>query len=319
MAATANAIGAYRRELVPTAPYAFDLALAYLRSSPSAILERVDEASATYRRALTVAGRDALLVITSVGTVEAPRLILEVRGALGGDGASCLAAAERKARALFALDEDPAAFLALHAVDPVFGALLRRFHGLRPVLIADPFEALIWGVIGQQVNVAFARKLKLTLVGLWGRRLCIDGVEYPLLPAPADLAGLDPAVLMAHQFSRQKASYVVGLAQAVTTGELDFEALRGLPHEEAIAALTRFRGVGRWTAEYVLMRGLGERDSIPAADLGLRAIVGRAYRLGRKATEAELRGLAERWAGWRGWAAFHWWHALQTGDIGESG
>ena len=61
------------------------------------------------------------------------------------------------------------------------------------------------------------------------------------------------------------------------------------------------------------MRGLGEPDSIPAADVGLRKIIGYAYGLGRDATEAEVRTLAERWAGWRSWAAFLWWLALQMG------
>jgi DNA-3-methyladenine glycosylase II len=66
------------------------------------------------------------------------------------------------------------------------------------------------------------------------------------------------------------------------------------------------------------MRGLGHRDVIPAADLGLRGVIGRAYGLGRAATEAEVRELAERWAGWRSHAAFCWWHTLsRTADDGR--
>jgi DNA-3-methyladenine glycosylase II len=76
--------------------------------------------------------------------------------------------------------------------------------------------------------------------------------------------------------------------------------------------MTRLRGIGRWTAEYVLMRGLGVPDSFPAADTGLRAAIGKAYGLGRSATETEARAHAERWVGWRSWAAFIWWMALQT-------
>ena len=83
-----------------------------------------------------------------------------------------------------------------------------------------------------------------------------------------------------------------------------------MPSDEAVAELTRLRGVGRWTAEYVCLRGLGHRDAIPAADVGLKIAIGRAYGLGRQATEAEIRALAERWAGWRGHAAFCWWYSL---------
>jgi len=296
-------------ELRPTAPFDFAAALDYLRASPSAVLERVGEDDHSYRKALRLNGRDLLLTVRSIGAVASPRLTLTLAGR-GLDAATATAARALVTR-IFALDADPAPFLALAERDPVFGSLIHRYPGLRPVLIADPFEALIWAVLGQQITITFARTLKLRLVTLAGRSLTIDGTDYPLFPDPATLAALDPELLRAHQFSRQKASYVVSLAAAVRDGALDFARVRALPRDEAIAALTRFHGIGRWTAEYLLMRGLGDRDSIPAADVGLRAVIGRWYGLGRKASEAEVRAYADAWAGWRGWAAFHWWHALQ--------
>jgi len=296
-------------ELRPTTPFDFAAALDYLRASPSAVLERIGEDDHSYRKALRLAGRDLLLTVHSTGTVASPRLALSLAG--GDLDAATATAARALVTRVFALETDPAPFLALAARDPVFGGLIMRHPGLRPVLIADPFEALIWAVLGQQITITFARTLKLRLVALAGRTLTIDGTDYPLFPDPATLAALDPDSLRAHQFSRQKAAYVTSLAAAVRDGALDFARIRALPPGEAIAALTRFHGIGRWTAEYLLMRGLGDRDSIPAADVGLRAIIGRWYGLGRKASEAEVRAYADAWAGWRGWAAFHWWHALQ--------
>jgi DNA-3-methyladenine glycosylase II len=296
-------------ELRPTAPFDFAAALDYLRASPSAVLERIGEDDHSYRKALRLNGRDLLLTVRSIGTVASPRLALSLAG--NDLDAATAAAARTLVTRVFALDADPTPFLALAARDPVFGGLIMRHPGLRPVLIADPFEALIWAVLGQQITITFARTLKLRLVALAGRTLTLDGTDYPLFPDPATLAALDPDLLRMHQFSRQKASYVVSLAAAVRDGALDFAHVRTLAHDEAIAALTRFHGVGRWTAEYLLMRGLGDRGSIPAADVGLRAVIGRWYGLGRKASEAEVRAYADAWAGWRGWAAFHWWHALQ--------
>lgn len=115
----------------------------------------------------------------------------------------------------------------------------------------------------------------------------------------------------AGQFSQRKADYLIGLPRAVADGRLDFGTLRNLPYEEAVATLTRFNGVGRWTAEYVLMRGLGARDVIPAGDLSLRRMIGQAYGLGQTATETQIRLIAEQCAGWRSWVAFYWWFALQ--------
>ncbi|MBF6591978.1 MAG: DNA-3-methyladenine glycosylase 2 family protein [Ktedonobacterales bacterium] len=299
---------ATRLMLTPTAPYDFGLALSYLRTSPSAVLERISEAG-VYERALRLEGQPILLRLWSEGTIAAPRLALEVRGACVTPALTACAA--RRVRHIFLLDEDPTPFFALAARDAILGGLLRGLPGMRPLLIADPFEALLWAILGQQVHVRFARTLKRALVDLCGATLSVDGAAYPLLPEPAAVAALDEATLRGRQFSRQKASYVVTLARAVAEGTLRFDALRALPPEEALAQLTAYKGVGRWTAEYVLMRGFGAPDSLPAADVGLRAIIGRAYGLGRTATEAEVRERAEVWAGWRGWAAFTWWLALQ--------
>ncbi len=310
-------------EITPAAPYSFTTTLDYLRRSSSAVLERVSEDD-VYNRAVTLHDQDVLLTVKSVGSVDAPRLLLDVQGARVDEGTVAEAAA--LVRRIFSLDTDPAPFYALTTTseiqnlksktpDAVFGALVQRYYGLRPVTLVSPFEALIWAIIGQQINVSFARKLKQRLVELCGGQLTVARVDYPLMPTPEAIAALDPALLAANQFSRQKSSYVIGAAEAVISGELDFALAASLPHEEAIVYLTRLRGLGRWTAEYVLMRGLNGRDSIPAADMGLRIAMGRAYGLGRNATELEVRELAERWAGWRGWAAFYWWHALQLGEV----
>jgi DNA-3-methyladenine glycosylase II len=301
-------MNAETRVLHPAAPYDFSQALAYLQTWTAATFERVD--GNTYRRALRVAGQDLLLVVRSFGSATQPALTLDVHG----DGVTA-AAADRAAqivRRVFALDQDPAPFHAMAARDPVLAPIVACYPTMRPVTIPELYETLIWAVLGQQINVAFARALKLRLVELCGRAVPLDGTIYPLMPRPEDVATLDPAELLARQYSRQKARYVIELSQAVANGDLDLEALRSLPPEDAIAELTRFRGIGRWTAEYVLMRGIGHPDSIPAGDVSLHLLIGNAY-LGRRASEAEVRDVAARWAPWRGWATFFIWMERQMG------
>lgn len=296
-------------ELAPVAPYDFDRALVYLRSSPSAVLEEITPDGA-YRRSFTWDGKDTLLSLRSLGSPDAPRLLLEVTGE-GVDDA-LLAAAERQVRRIFSLDQDPRPFLRVATTDPVFDRVVRRFPGMRPALIASPYEALMWAIIGQQITVGFARRLKQTLLDLCGHTMEVAGRAYPVFPTAAEVAALDPAELLSRSYSRSKAGYVLDASRAIADGALDLEAIGALPFDEAVEHMTRLRGIGRWTAEYALMRGLGAPDSFPAADTGLRAAIGKAYGLGRNATEAEARSYAERWAGWRGWAAFTWWMALQT-------
>ncbi|MGO8947802.1 MAG: DNA-3-methyladenine glycosylase family protein [Ktedonobacterales bacterium] len=314
--ATVSAILPVRRsvELALTPPYDFKVALGYVATSPSAVLERISNEDGIYRRAAHLMGQDVLLALRSLGTIEQPRLLLEIHSAASADDA-LQSAAINLVRHVFTLDDsddEMREFAELGMRDPIFGTLIQRLHGVRPILIPDPFEALIWAVIGQQINVTFARKLKLALVDLCGHALHTATGTYALAPEPEAVAALEFDQLRARQFSRQKATYVLELARVVAGGELELPALASLSLEEAVVALTRFKGVGRWTAEYVLMRGLGVRDSLPAGDVGLRAIIGRWYGLGRHASESEVRLIAEKWAGWRGWAAFYWWFCLQN-------
>ena len=300
-------------ELLPHPPYSFRLALEYLESSPSSVLETVDLAAGTYERALRVAGNSLLLTLCSTGSLTAPRLELRVYG--DALNPVLVGAVRQRINQIFLLDVDPLPFLAIAERDPILGRIVRSLPGIRPLLVADPYEALIFAIVGQQVNIAFARRMKLALIEQFGERVRIGGREQALLPEPERIAALDPADLLALQFSRQKASYLIDLSRAMVAGELDLSALWNQPLEEAITTLMRFRGIGRWTAEYVMMRGLGAFDSLPAGDLGLRKIIGQAYGLGRTASEAEVRDIAEMWAGWRGWAAFLWWWELQSNGI----
>ena len=296
--------------LMPRAPFDFAHILGYLGRSTLEPLDIV--ADGAYRRAVRLAGRPALVEVTSVGTVDAPELAVRVLAghdeSAGGPDLDELAvsAVARWLRA----DEDHGELARIAAADPQLGALLARLRGARSPVMPSPFEALIWAILGQQINLPFAYRLKRALVERYGEWLEHNGRTYHLFPAPAVLADADPAELRALQFSRQKSEYVRALARLAAADELNWDALRALPSDEAVVELTRLRGVGRWTAEYVCLRGLGHRDVIPAADVGLKVAIGRAYGLGRQATEAEIRALAERWAGWRGHAAYCWWYSV---------
>jgi DNA-3-methyladenine glycosylase II len=226
------------------------------------------------------------------------------------DEATGLEAAAMVAR-VFQTGRDVAGLEDAGRQDSVLAALLGECRGLRPILLPSPFEALAWAILGQQVNVAFAAKTKRALAERYGSRIATAQGSYLLFPAPEVLAQARAEDLAALQLSRQKARYITEAAREVASGRLDLDAIGRMAPEDAMGVLEELPGVGRWTAEYVLLRGFGHPDAIPAADGGLRAIIGREYGFGRSATEAEVRDLAERWAGWRGYAAFYWWFRLQ--------
>ena len=297
------------RVLHPRAPFRFDLALSYLRRSPLELLDVVEDGA--YRRAVRLAGRPRLLEVRSGHDPERPRL--EVSLPDGPATHTELDEAALLVARCFRIDEDLRQLEERTTLDPAFGGLVTRLRGLRALLMPSPFESLTWAIIGQQINIAFAYKLKRVLIEQYGEQLTHAGRTYHLFPTPQRLAELEPSELRPLQFSGQKSRYIVDLARLIAGGDLDLGALGSLPADEARAALIELRGVGRWTAEYVLMRGLGLRDELPAADVGLQVAAGRVYGLPKRPNEPELRTLAEPWAGWRTYYAFYLWFTLAPG------
>jgi DNA-3-methyladenine glycosylase II len=286
-----------------TQPYGFGLALEYLRTSPSVIVERIGPDS--YERPLRLLDREGVVQVRA--TADGSGLGVAVRGE--GLGAAHLAEAERVVGRVFATDVDVRGLEAID--DPVFAPLVQRYRGVRPVQVPDVFEAIVWAIIGQQINVVFAAKCKRALVEHFGGTLDVGGEQFRTFPTPEQVLAIPEEGLRAIQFSRQKIRYTLEVARQVADGRLDLASLGAAPPEEAQARLERLTGIGRWTAEYVLMRALGHRDVIPAGDGGLRRAIGFAYGLGRLASETEVRQIAEAWAPWRSYAAFYWWFGLQ--------
>ena len=297
------------RIIHPHPPFRFDLALAYLRRSPFEALDVVEDGA--YRRAVRIGGRPRLVEVRESHDGEQPMLLVRLPD--GPATSAELNAAARLVARCLRVDEDLRPLDAMAAEDRRFGALVERLRGLRALVMPSPFEALVWAIIGQQINVAFAYRLKRALVEQLGERIEQGGRTYFAFPTVERLAALEPEDLRPLQFSGQKARYIVDLARAIASGGLDLEAFGTLPADEARARLVGLRGVGRWTAEYVLMRGLGFRDELPAADIGLQVAAGRLYGLDGRPTEAQLRALGEAWAGWRTYFSFYLWYTLAPG------
>jgi DNA-3-methyladenine glycosylase II len=292
------------RFTVPTTePFNFLVALEYLRTSPSVIVERIGADS--YLRPVRLLDQEALAEVRA--NHAGGGLDVSVRGA------SLRAAHQDEAaqlvRRVFATDVEIADLEQIS--DPVFAPFVQRYRGVRPVQIPDIFEAIVWAIIGQQINVIFAAKCKRALVDRFGGTLVVDGEAFRTFPTPEQVLAISEDDLRSIQFSRQKIRYTLALAREVVEGRLDLVALAAMPPDEAQARLEQLMGIGRWTAEYVLMRALGHRDVIPAADGGLRRAIGFAYGLNRLASETEVRQIAEAWAPWRSYAAFYWWFTLQ--------
>jgi len=281
-----------RFTLTPRRPYSLALTAERYTRFPE-VVDRFSDG--VYRRLLSV-GRGVLVSIAQTGPPSAARLEVQLDGRLA-DSPTARAAALRVAGVALGASSDVAGFYRAHADDPVLGGAIRAFRGLRVAGVPTLWEALVTAVLAQQVNLMFAYDIRRELAERYGARARFFGQTFVGFPPTAPLASETLPRLLRFRLSRSKAIAIRSLARAFEEGRLSEEGLSALPDAEAIERLIALPGVGRWTAEIGLLRGLGRPDIFPAGDLGVvkylaQGLLGHATR----AKEDEMRQFSLRWA-----------------------
>ena len=289
--------------LSPTAPYDFDLSFSYWGPNCPDPVAHFD--GRRFQRFWPLSeGSDKFVSILSSGSIDQPELIVEVPDNLTESQVEELL---RIIKTTLCLDLDLNDFYQTVEDDPVLYGYCLRIRGLKPVLEPDLFEALTWAIIGQQVNLRFACQVKKGMLEHFGETKALDGKVFYRYPKPHELAGLDPEKWRDFKCSTRKAEYVIGLAEKVTNG-YDLEQLKQLADQSIIDELIQIRGIGNWTAEYVLIQGFGRFDALPTGDAGLLNSFKKVFGLDRKPTTEELVKRAECWRPFRGLATYYlWW------------
>ncbi|HVH03486.1 MAG TPA: DNA-3-methyladenine glycosylase 2 family protein [Amaricoccus sp.] len=184
----------------------------------------------------------------------------------------------------------------LAAIEPRFGRALALTGPLPLRRRPDGFATLFSAIVSQQVSTAAA-------TAIWNRLEAIGAT------APAGILAAPDEALRGAGLSRQKIAY----GRAIAGAGLDFPALRTLPDAEIVAALTRLKGIGVWTAEIYAMFSLGRADVFAPGDLALQEAAARLFELPARPRERELRAMAEAWSPWRSVAARLLWAYYRTG------
>ena len=213
------------------------------------------------------------------------------------DGA---ASADIRARLerIFCLDVDGAGFVTMAARDGVVDALRLKRPGLRPVLLPSPYEAAARAIIGQQLPVRQAAAIHARIAAEHGVRMQLDGEVAYGFPSPSRLAELGPV----RGLSERKVAHLRSLAWATGEGRLDTERLREMTFDDAMSHLQRLPGIGPFSAELILLRGVGDPDAFPLKELRLHRAMAAAYGLGDDADLATLERIADGWRPYRSWA-----------------
>ena len=280
-------------------PFRLDLTAWALRRRPGNAVDRWD--GRTYRRVVALGDTLAELAATQSGPPQRPRLTVSLRGPrLGTD-------AERAARAMLArllgLDLDLSAFYRLAARDSFLAPLAGRYRGLKPPRLPTLFECLVNAIACQQLTLTVGILLLNRLAEAFGASLERAGGHA--FPEPAVLAAIEPQALRPLGFSGAKARSVVELAEAAVGGALDADAIEPLEDEAALRALTRLRGIGRWSGEYALLRGLGRLHVFPGDDVGARNNLARRLGVPGPLDYAAVRQVVRPWQPFAGLVYFH--------------
>jgi 3-methyladenine DNA glycosylase/8-oxoguanine DNA glycosylase len=309
-----------RTRLTVPATFNFDWIRSFLTLRRVPSLERWTDDD-VYVRSVCIDGASALLTIRYVPPDRLDVTFMTVSPASAASTASTLtrAAVRGAVTRMFDLDGDLETFISHVRRDALLGPLVKRRPHVRLPRLIDPFEGLVRAMLGQQVTVRaastmtdrFARQFGTPIqagagAGAGDAAWASDTPDaLYAFPRPDAIAAAGADALRGIGLTRAKATAIARLAETLASGRLDCARLADLPSDDVQAALVALPGIGPWTASYVRMRVLGDRDAFPAADLGVIKAL-EALGIGR----ADQVATAERWRPWRAYAVLHLWESL---------
>jgi DNA-3-methyladenine glycosylase II len=277
--------------IYPKAPYDFDLNCRVFgcdKPMPEVYEEGV------WRRAVElVSGKLVAVALKSVGTIEKPKI--EV------NHFQTISEHEKKELAIildemFSFSQDLIALYELMDGDKILGVLKQRFYGLKAGSIGTTvFEHIIKSIVQQQISIRVAFSITNKMVIRFGEKTIAEDKVYYDFPLPKSFVEAGLEEVRHCGVSWKKAECIKTIAQKTVNGEFNPESLRSMSNEQIAETLTKFRGVGTWTAEMVLSAGLKRNATVPAGDLGVRRTFSKFYADGKLLSESEVRKIAESW------------------------
>jgi DNA-3-methyladenine glycosylase II len=289
--------------ITPIPPFRLDLTVWALRRRPENAVDRWDRR--TYGRILTIDRKAVEVAVHQSGRRESPQLESICRGLISRYG--------RKSRQRALLErmlgahQDLKAFYKLATNNPRLQPLVEEFRGLKPPQFPTAFEALVNGIACQQLSLLVGILLLSRLAQQTGvmPAKATDGAHA--FPDATDLAGVKALSLKSLGFSANKSQAMLEISSEIRDRRLNLESLVQLDNQVALERLVNLKGVGRWTAEYVLLRGLGRLDIFPGDDVGARKKLAQFLRM-KKSLDYD--GVHRAVASWQPYAGFVYFHLL---------
>lgn len=290
--------------LRPIPPFRLDLTVWALRRRPENILDRWD--GQTFRRALLLdanAGKQVVeLAVEQIGPPARPRLRVTAAGSNGTPALEPILRATVERMLGLTIDLRP--FYSFAAKQKTLRPLTSAFIGFKPPRYPTVFEALLNAISCQQVSLDVGMMLLNRLVENFGHAAAAHPSVHAC-PSPADLAHIAPGTLRAFGYSNNKERAIAELSRSVASGDLPLESLNQLDDDAALEKLLAIRGIGRWSAEYALLRGMGRLNIFPGDDVGGWNNLKKHLRLRARPDYAKARKLVAPWKSYAGLLYLH--------------
>ena len=300
-------------DLAPRPPFRLQPTVRVFQRLPSNRVELWEDNR--YWRVLPIGSEQSLVVVEDTGSPDNPRVRVTVKG--GAPTKSELAALGQTLYSMLGMGVDLSPFYTVADQDPRLKMISEALRGLKPPHFRTLFETLVNSVVYQQISLAAGVSIANRIAERFGPALEVQGHLYHGWPAPETVAAASVEEVRATGLTTRRAEVLRQLAGLAARGDLSFASLCPLSSEEAIRVLDALPGLGRWSAELILLRGLGRLDVFPSDDAGARRgllrLLGREEALGK----GEEQKLAARFGNQRGYLYFLnlGWRLLQEGII----
>ena len=283
-------------------PFNFDLTSQIFESGDPEI-RRYENGEFT--QVLRINGNLVLVKITSSGETQEPKIIVELKSNKPLTTKD-KQAAEETIRFIFNIGIDLCSFYKDIERDHTMSQIARQLFGLKNPTTSTVFESLVDSIVEQQISIKVAQTIEQRLVKKFGENLTIDGKVYYAYPTAQNIATAKLCDIQQVGLSLRKAEYILNASQLIVDSKLDLEQMKNEKNsDQIIAELDRIKGIGVWTAELTMLRGMQRLDALPADDFGIRRVISRYYCSGKPIKTIEAREIAEVWGTWKGLAAFY--------------
>ncbi len=288
--------------LNPTSPFNFDLTCDIFADGDPQIRCFRDH---KFRTTLHTNNGLVLADISSNGTVEAPKLTVEITSA---KPLTKKAVSEAKEAIIyvFNINFPLKEFHNEIQSDTIMTKIATQLYGLKNPTTPTVFEALINSIVEQQISIKVARIIEERLCRKFGDQITINETTYYAYPSPQNIISATVETLKECGLSQRKAEYIYGAAELIDSGKLDLESMKNQSDPEAIIReLDEIKGIGIWTAELTMLRGMQRLDALPADDFGIQRVISTYYSGGVRIKATEVREIAKAWGRFSGLAAFY--------------